>query len=101
MEVNGCGGKGSWIRPPHGVFFEASCDKHDISYGLGGNEAKRFECDGKFFTMMIKDTFKIKWLFKRIYYQIWAFVYFMAVRIFGKKYFNYNHKERENDKARK
>ena len=24
-----------------------------------------------------------------VFYQVWAFVYFIAVRIFGKKYFNY------------
>jgi hypothetical protein len=88
-ETNGCGGKGSKIRPPYGKFFEASCNKHDIGYGVGGDEAKRFECDGKFFIMIIKDTFKIKGWFKRVYFQVWAFVYFISVRIFGKKYFNY------------
>jgi len=88
-DVNGCGGKGSWINPPN-FMFEASCNKHDIGYGVGGDEAKRFECDGKFFIMMIKDTFQVKGWFKRVYYQGWAFVYFIAVRIFGKKYFNYN-----------
>lgn len=88
METNGCGGKGSWIKVPNFI-FEASCNTHDVGYGIGGNEARRFECDGKFFIIMIKDTFKVKNWFKRVYYQVWAFVYFIAVRIFGKKYFNY------------
>jgi hypothetical protein len=85
---NGCGGKGSWIKVPNFI-FEASCNKHDIGYGLGGNEASRFECDGKFFIMMIKDTFKVKGWFKRFYYQLWAFVYFLAVRLKGNKFYNY------------
>jgi len=92
MGTNGCGGKGSWVKPPYKSFFEASCNKHDIGYGIGGDEAKRFECDGKFFIFMIKDTFKINGWFKKCYYQSWAIVYFISVRIFGKKYFNYKSK---------
>lgn len=89
-DVNGCGGKGSWIKPPYAAFFEASCNKHDEGYDKGGTEANRFECDGKFFIMMIKDTFKINKPLKRLYFQLWSFLYFVAVRIGGKKYFNYN-----------
>jgi len=88
--MNGCGGDGSWIRLPYGKFFEASCNKHDISYGIGGDEARRFECDGKFLIMTLKDTFRIKGWFKRVYYQCWAVIYFLGVRVGGKKYFNYN-----------
>lgn len=89
MEVNGCGNKGAKIKVPNFI-FEASCNQHDVGYNKGGNEAKRFECDGKFFIMMVKDTFLVENYLKRIYYQSWAFVYFISVRIFGKKYFNYN-----------
>jgi hypothetical protein len=88
METNGCGGKGAWIKVPNFI-FEASCNKHDEGYNDGGDEARRFECDGKFFIMMIKDTYQVKWWIKRVNYQIWGFVYFIAVRLFGKKYFNY------------
>ena len=88
-ETNGCGGKGSSIKPPYRNFFEASCNKHDIGYNIGGDESRRFECDAKFLVLMIKDTFRIKSKLKRLYYQAWSFVYFLAVRIFGKKYFNY------------
>lgn len=87
-DVNGCGGKGSWINPPNFI-FEASCNKHDEGYNVGGDDARRFECDGKFFIMMIKDTFIVKGWFKRMYFQAWAFTYFIAVRIFGKKFYNY------------
>jgi hypothetical protein len=87
--MNGCGGKGSWVKAPNFI-FEASCNKHDEGYNTGGDDAKRFECDGKFFIMMIKDSFRVDSMIKRLYYQSWALVYFTAVRIFGKKYFNYN-----------
>lgn len=87
--VNGCGGKGSWIKPPYSAFFEASCNIHDIGYSKGGDESNRFECDGKFFIMMLKDTFRIKNYFKRLYFQSWAFIYFIAVRLKGKKFFNF------------
>ena len=86
METNGCGGKGAKIKVPNFI-FEASCNKHDKGYGIGGDEARRFECDGKFFIMMLKDTMRLTGWFRRVYYQVWAFVYFIAVRIFGKKYF--------------
>jgi len=89
MEINGCGAKGAWINVPD-FMFEASCNKHDIGYGIGGDEAKRFECDGKFLIMMLKDTMSLTGWFRRVYFQSWAFVYFIAVRIFGKKFYNYN-----------
>jgi len=81
-------GKKGWINPPN-FMFEASCNKHDEGYNKGGDSAKRFECDGKFFIMMIKDTFQVEGKLKRTYYQIWALIYFLAVRLCGKKYFNY------------
>lgn len=86
--MNGCGGEGSWIRPPYRIFFEASCNKHDKSYEEGGNAARRLECDTKFFAMMMKDTWKKKGI-KRLYYQCWAIIYYLGVRLGGKKYFNY------------
>ena len=89
IEKNGCGGKGSWIKPPLKAFFKASCDKHDIGYSYGGDAARRMECDAKFLAFMLSDTLMIVGLFKRTYYQMWAFMYFFAVRIGGKKYFNY------------
>lgn len=89
MDVNGCGGKGSWIKPPYRAFFEASCNKHDLGYNKGGTDADRFECDAKFLVMMLKDTYIIKNHFNRVYFQLWAFVYYLAVRIGGRKFFNY------------
>jgi len=37
---------------------------------------------------MIKDTWQKKCVI-RLYYQLWAVIYFLAVRIGGKKYFNF------------
>lgn len=88
-EINGCGGKGSKIRPPYGVFFKASCNKHDEGYFMGGDKIRRMECDSRFFSAMLEDTMRIEKWYKRTYYQSWAFIYFFAVRLFGKKFFNY------------
>ncbi len=52
---NGCGGKGGWIKPPHRVFFEASCNHHDYGYWKGCTEEDRKKCDKKFYGATVKD----------------------------------------------
>lgn len=86
--LNGCGGKGSIIRPPYGLFFESSCNKHDFSYWVGGTEEDRINADIGFLRAMLKDC---EWFTgaTKIKYVIWAHIYFMAVRAFGSKYFFY------------
>lgn len=88
-KTNGCGASKSWFRPPYGIFFKASCNKHDIYYGLGGNEIDRLRADIFFLMYMIVDTWAINCRFKRFYYQFWAFLYFIGVRYRGWKHFNY------------
>ena len=100
------------IRP---VFFEASCDLHDFGYWKGGDEARRKECDEKFLQKILEDIEtkylriwnengylfyrsnpiryrfeQIKNFFERIFYTILAKLFYLAVRIGGKKYFNYH-----------
>lgn len=89
-ETNGCGAKGSFIKPPLAIFFVSSCNKHDLSYNEGGTEYKRFHSDIGFLRAMLSDCFYIKNNFKRSYYIFWAFFYYLAVRKFGHKHFNYN-----------
>ncbi len=89
LKTNGCGADKSWFRPPYGIFFKASCNKHDIGYGLGGNESDRLRCDIMFLMYMIIDTWTIKNKIKRLYYQIWSGLYFLGVRFRGFKHFNY------------
>lgn len=89
LKTNGCGADKSWFRPPYGIFFEASCNKHDLGYGKGGDEKRRLHCDTMFLKYMILDTWRIKNRLKRYYYQIWTHLYFWGVRYRGHKHFNY------------
>lgn len=85
---NGCGGKGSSVVPPHAVFFEASCNHHDYGYWKGGAEEDRKKCDDTFYRMMKKDCDRLPW-YSKPRYKVWCWIYYKAVRTFGKKYFNY------------
>ena len=86
---NGCGSKGSFIKPPLAAFFKASCDLHDLSYILGGTEEDRIKADCGFLKAMLQDCERIESNIKRKYYITWAYLYFAAVRAFGWKYFDY------------
>lgn len=131
--MNGCGGKNRGflqkillkILTP--VFFEASCDLHDFGYWKGGDEARRAECDRKFYEKILEDLdfyfweystlswYKVEqksrlrhfarfWnslrsnsqnhfvarRFLKMYYKILAKIFYIAVRIGGKKYFNFD-----------
>ena len=85
---NGCGSKSSFVPVPEFI-FHASCDKHDVLYIIGGTEEDRKKADKIFYKYMMLDIVNEDSRFKRIYYSIWAYTYYKAVRVFGKKYFNY------------
>ena len=84
---NGCGGKGSWIRPP-AFRFEASCNHHDFGYWLGGDEDDRRTCDARFFGAMVSDAALLPW-WRRPAHVVLAYVYFLAVRRCGAGFFAY------------
>ncbi len=88
--VNWCGGKWSFIRPPYKIFFIASCNKHDLWYYIGWDEKRRKECDIWFLQAMFRDAEK-KWILE-FYYKSRALLFYIAVRIFWSKYFNYTWK---------
>jgi hypothetical protein len=69
-------------------FFEASCDKHDYGYMIGGNEIRRFECDWKFWLAMKRDTLRFNGL-TRFLRWLQAIFFFALVRAFGWTRFNY------------
>jgi hypothetical protein len=69
-------------------FHEASCNKHDIGYEEGGDEARRIECDKKFLEAMRRDSFKQRGPF-RLLYLVQAYSYYGLVRAFKGKQFNY------------
>jgi len=87
---NGCGGKGGFINPPE-FLFHASCNHHDFRYWRGCTEADRKETDNSFYKWMKVDVSESKWYLKP-YYHFLAWSYYKAVRLFGKKYFNYSDK---------
>jgi len=85
---NGCGAKGGFVNPPE-FLFHASCNQHDFCYWRGGTEEDRKTADKTFYKYMTLDIVNEASRFKRIYYSAWAYTYYKAVRVFGKKYFNY------------
>lgn len=94
MICNGCGPKGGWIKPPHAIFFKASCDHHDYGYWKGCTEADREICDRKFYEAMIADCAPLPW-YQYIRYRPWVYAYYHAVRLFGKESFYYGPDKRE------
>ena len=69
-------------------FFEASCDKHDVDYTIGGDEARRKECDEKFLAAMRRDTLRKRGL-QRLVRWGQAYAFYGMVRAFGASQFNY------------
>ena len=100
MICNGCGAKGSFIRPPYGSFFLASCNHHDYGYWKGCTEDHRKICDKNFLTAMLKDCSTLPW-YNKIRYYPWCHAYYRAVRIFGKKAFYYAETQRDIDIIKK
>jgi len=94
--TNGCGGKGGFINPPE-FLFHASCNQHDFYYWRGGIEADRKKADDTFYKYMQLDIVNENSMIKRIYYEMLAYSYYKAVRIFGKKYFNYGKQKTMKD----
>ncbi len=89
---NGCGP--GWV--PRRVksalfdwFFEASCDKHDEGYEEGGDEARRLECDRKFWQAMKRDTLRKRGLQRAVRWAQ-AGAFYGLVRVFGSSRFNYH-----------
>lgn len=86
--ANGCGGKWSSFKPPYHIMFEACCNIHDEYYHKGGNEIDRKIADVYLLEYMKLDISHLP-IYKRPYFYVWAYLYYFAVRIYGKKYFNY------------
>ena len=85
--VNGCGGKGGWLRPPD-FLFKASCNQHDFYYWRGGNSSDKKTADKAFYKFMKKDCDDAKWYNRVLHYKT-AWTYYMAVKLFGKSYFGF------------
>lgn len=68
--------------------FEASCDRHDYSYAIGGDEADRQRADEGFLRAMLRDAARAPW-WKRWWYRLCARAYYRAVRWGGGFCFTY------------
>ena len=96
---NGCGGKGSTVPVPD-FLFKASCDQHDFYYWRGGEEKDREAADEAFYKYMkIDSAEQSKGFLQSAISLSWAYVYYKAVRYFGKPYFNYGPMKTEADLA--
>lgn len=90
---NGCGGKGSIIKPPYAAFYETNCNKHDFSYYVGYAEEHRLKADKGLRKAMKKDCDRLPW-YKQLKYRPWCNIYYASIRLMGKKYFHYGYSER-------
>lgn len=68
------------------MFREANADIHDLNYNIGGNEEDRIKADNGFFIRLIRDSLKSNW---KLYYIGLSIIFYLTVRQFGGKYFNY------------
>ena len=84
--ANGCGGKGSWLKPPVWLFL-ASCDVHDFNYWLGHTEEDRKKADRQFYEMMLKDVERTPWWYPKFMARWRAWLYYKGVRRYARDYF--------------
>lgn len=96
FKPNGCGGKGANFKPPYHIMFEASCNIHDQYYHKWGNEIDRKIADVYLLEYMKLDVKRLS-LYKRPYFYVWCYLYYFAVRFYGKKYFNFIILQYENN----
>lgn len=91
----GCGamdGWLSWIRPPHHEFFKVACILHDELYLKGGSESDRKRADIRLYQDMVKhsqDYYRGRKVGSQAWFLLLAYIYYLAVRAFGKGQFNY------------
>ena len=86
--INGCGSKWAILKPPYAIMFEASCNIHDTNYHIWWTAKDRLKADIWLAKYMGRDVRRLaNW--KQLYFYLWVFLYYFAVRLFGWKHFNY------------
>ena len=91
MNPNGCGPAWmpEWLKHAlFGWFHEASCNRHDEGYAIGGDEARRKSVDDGFYNAMKRDSLKLSGI-NRLFRLSQAVTLYAAVRLLGWMYFNY------------
>lgn len=91
--MNGCGcekGILRFFKPPYSKLFNNACNVHDEAYANGGDKIDRLSADRMLFRNIVAISY---YSFISPYRMAWmvimALIYYIAVRIFGKNYFNY------------
>lgn len=69
-------------------FDEFSADIHDFSFWKWWNIHDFNKSNNIFLYFLVKDAKKKKWILK-YYYLFFAIIYYLWVKFFGKKYFNF------------
>lgn len=87
---NGCGGKGGWVRPP-ALRSRVFCDRHDVAYFAGGTEDDRRVADRRLYERIKQDASERPW-WQQPTFRMQAWLYYRAVRLFGRRYFHYGEK---------
>lgn len=73
--------------PSSHLFYDAA-NYHDLAYHIGGGELQREFADYLFLKRMLEATKKCNFFMKPIYF-LSAYRNYYAVRLFGKRFFNY------------
>lgn len=88
---NGCGcasGFFKYLKPPYYKYFHDDCVYHDTLYNEGGTEKDRKYADKKLFRKMVKRSLGLNpW--RTTWRTLIALSYYVVVRLFGRKYYNY------------
>lgn len=90
--VNGCGcGSGllKFFKPPYHEFFRDCCNAHDAAYDCGGDEKFKKTADRWLYRNMVELSLKSFSPVKATWMSCIALTYYVSVRLFGRKYFNY------------
>ena len=88
-----------WLAP---MFREANADLHDFSFKKWGSIEDFHKSNRWFFMALVRDSITIKkhsfLLF--LYYIFLSLVFYEAVELFWKRYFNFSYKEYNSEQTR-
>jgi len=93
---NGCGCSSGWLKwfkPPLAKYFYAACCMHDDDYDRGGGAEQRKRADRRLFSNMLRLVWQRETSpFRAVLYAHIALLYYVSVRAFGSRFFNYKKK---------
>jgi len=95
--LNGYGGAGSnWLVRKLiwlicSKFKLANSQKHDYGFWIWWDIERFHECNTKFYYAMLEDAISLKWP-ERYFFLFIAFLSYLAVEFFWKKYFSFTEK---------